>query len=49
MIPTPYAQLVRVAAPQIILVLTALIVMALDLLARTKPLHTRFTLSLIHI
>jgi NADH-quinone oxidoreductase subunit N len=45
MIPTPYAQLVRVAAPQIILVLTALIVMALDLLARTKPLHTRFTLA----
>jgi NADH-quinone oxidoreductase subunit N len=45
MIPTPYAQLVRLAAPQIILVLTALIVMAIDLTIRTKTLHTRFTLA----
>jgi NADH-quinone oxidoreductase subunit N len=45
MIPTPYAQLARLAAPEIILVLTALVVMAFDLLLRARALRTRFTMA----
>jgi NADH-quinone oxidoreductase subunit N len=46
MISVDYAQLLRIALPQVIVVITALIVMAIDLLAlRHRNTHTRFTFS----
>ncbi|MGA1984019.1 MAG: NADH-quinone oxidoreductase subunit N [Acidobacteriaceae bacterium] len=46
MIPINYAQLLQLALPEVIVVATALIVMALDLLfLRNRPARTRFTVA----
>jgi len=46
MIPINYAQLLRLALPEVIVVATALIVMAVDLLVlRRRTTHTRFTVA----
>jgi NADH-quinone oxidoreductase subunit N len=48
MTPFNYAQLLRLALPQVIVVVTALIVMAIDLLVlRKRAIRTRFTVSAI--